>query len=159
MTINLKFSKIKSLKIYYISSHGEARNIKFGQSSSTSCFKYFVDKIQQILQERQLLSWWLISLEALVFGNETSQLIKAEAISPLNFYFSQLFSVIKLNSKAATTVVLLKKLTLKLLQNSQEKTFVRVFLIKLQASRTFARLVCYTHIRFCFSLGKTLKIH
>ena len=27
----LKFSKITSLKIYIISSHGEARNIKFGQ--------------------------------------------------------------------------------------------------------------------------------
>ena len=77
-------------------------NIK---SSSTSCFKYFVTKNSASFA-RKTNALVVVDLFAASSICTLNKLIKAKAISPLTFFFKNYFLTLKLNSKAATGIVL-----------------------------------------------------
>ena len=84
-----------------------------------------------------------------------NNLIRAKTISPLTFFF--FISFLLITSKAATRVVLQKKQSLELLEYAQEKVLETLSskVTGLQDCRKTYLL--YLHLRFYFSLGKTLK--
>ena len=76
----------------YISSYREAIGATFIHGNAQVIIDFLLqifcdNKIQQNLQERQMFSWQLTCLQALVFVLEQSN----EAISPLTFFFQNSF--------------------------------------------------------------------
>ena len=128
------------------------------RSSSASCFKYFViGKISKICKKDICSSgsWPTCRLLYLYM----KQLINSRAISPLTFFFKNSFLILKHISKTATRVVIKNKLLLKLsgiLPGTHQ--YWSLFLIKLQALRTFTRLIFYIDYKdFIFLQVKPCK--
>ena len=86
-----------------------------------------------------------------------NKLFKAKAISLLTYSFLKFFydtkSYIKNNDQSSS----IKKQSLKLLKYAQENVLESLFWITLQAFRTIARFIFYTHLRFLIFFMKNLK--
>ena len=124
------------------------------KSSSTSCFKYLA-----IINSARKTNA-LVIVDLFVAGSclcTRNNLIKAKAISPSTLFFLKNFFSKTYTSKAATGVALSKKQSLKLLEYVQENVLEPLFNKAAGLQDCCKTYLLYSHLKFYFSLGKTLR--
>ena len=86
-----------------------------------------------------------------------NKLIKAKAICPLTFFLKNLFQYENLLQKQPLELLSKKRQSLKLLEYAQENVLQSLF-NKAAGLHDFCKTyLLYSHLRFYFSFGKTLK--
>ena len=121
--------------------------------SSTSCFKYFV-----VIKWRKTIALEVVDLLAGSCVCTLNKLIVAKTlkISPLTSFFLNSFLILKLSLKAATKLFYKKAAPNTFRICTGKCQCWSLFVIKLQAFRTVARLSYTCTLTILFSLGKIL---
>ena len=115
----------RSLYLQLERPQGLCSSMQWLKTTSTSYFKYFVLlKFSKFCKKNKCFH--VVDLLAGSCICTWNKLIKVKAVPPLSFSFKNSFLILKLNLKAANWVVLWKKLSLNLLEYSQENAHLGV---------------------------------